>query len=318
MCICIWKLPKHAQNEKNIDVLDSLIENIKEQRALATVFLLSMIGPDYGDMYVYFLRKELEYTPTDFAWIGVSSSLSFLLATITFNRFLLKENFSVIIMVGIFGSSLFKLTQLLVVSKLCPYFYIVLGDGIAESFFGQLMLMPLIVLAAKGCKEGVEGSVYALLMSICNFSNILGSWLGGLLGSVFGVTQTNFDNLLYVMIIGIVLDTVIPLYAILRMFSVSPPPEEENTLAVDHMLEPLDPEVLSHKRDTPETEEANRLARSASTPGYWGKRPWRGLRMLARMRSAQTDHTSVTPGRTGPRSDSSEITSDTQDLPDAP
>lgn len=272
--ILIWKLPKHDKQQQNFNVLDSLIKNMKQQQSLAIIFLFMMIAPDYGDIYTYYLRKELNYTPSDFTWINVSASLSFLLATITFNQFLLREKFGIVIMVGIFGSSIFKLTQLLVVTKIAPYFYIVLGDGVAESFFGQLTLMPLIVLAAKGCKDGVEGSVYALLMSICNFSNILGNWAGGFISKIFNVTQDNFDNLIYVMILSIVLDTVIPFVVILKMFSVFDQYEEVESDQLDHTLEPEDPDVLHHKRETLASLEENRRAMLANKQVIWGKQPW--------------------------------------------
>lgn len=272
--ICIWKLPKHEVPKKNLNVLDSLISNMRQQQNLAIIFLFMMIAPDYGDIYTYYLRKELNYTPYDFAWINVSASLSFLLATITFNQFLLKEKFGIVIMVGVFGSSIFKLTQLLVVTNIAPYFYIVLGDGVAESFFGQLTLMPLIVLAAKGCRDGVEGSVYALLMSICNLSNILGNWSGGFLAKLFNVTQTNFDNLIYVMIVGIVLDTIIPFVIILKMFSVFDQYEEIESDHMDHTLEPVDPEILYHTRETSVSLEENKRATLASKRVTWGKQPW--------------------------------------------
>ena len=43
--------------------------------------------------------------------------------------------------------------------------------------------------------EGVEGTVFATLMSIFNGGGTVGAELGALLTSMFGVTDSNFSNL---------------------------------------------------------------------------------------------------------------------------
>lgn len=60
---------------------------------------------------------------------------------------------------------------------------------------GQLAFMPTLVLAARLCPPGVEGTLFALLMSIFNGGGILGSELGALLTRMLGVTDVDFRNL---------------------------------------------------------------------------------------------------------------------------
>ena len=271
MSVLIWRLPINNKVNK-APVIDVFIDNLKEQKRLAIVFLLIAIAPDYGDIYAYYLKSELKYQPNDFAWMGVSSSLSFLLATITFNKFLLKKPFGAIIMVGIIGNTLFQCTQLLVVTGVLPYFWVVLGDGVAESFFSQMILMPLIIRAAEGCNEGAEGSVYAFLMSVCNFSDILGTWIGGFVASILGVTQYNFNNIVWLMIICIIFNLFIPFWVILNMFSASPEPEEFEDTPLDRTLEPEDPVMLESNVEMSEIRAENNKAMSASKPDFWGYR----------------------------------------------
>ena len=58
--------------------------------------------------------------------------------------------------------------------------------------------MPILVLAARLCPEGVEATLFATLMSILNAGAFTGSALGAALTSWLGVTSTNFDNLFLV------------------------------------------------------------------------------------------------------------------------
>lgn len=215
MSIGIWNLPMDTGTPPR-NIVRQLFDNLKRQKSLALVFLLMSIAPDYGPLYVYYLTRHMGYTPIQFSWMTTSASLTMLLSTIMFNACLLKRRPSAVIVVGIIGATLFRATQLLVVCNILPYFSVVLFDGVAESFFGQLIMMPLIIKAAKGCSEGVEGTLYALFMSLSNFSNICGDWLGGLLGSLFHVDEHSFDNLHWVMIISIVLNFTIRMATILN------------------------------------------------------------------------------------------------------
>lgn len=55
--------------------------------------------------------------------------------------------------------------------------------------------MPTLVLAARLCPPGVEGTLFALLMSIFNGGAIVGSELGAYLTRIMGVTDADFRNL---------------------------------------------------------------------------------------------------------------------------
>ena len=55
--------------------------------------------------------------------------------------------------------------------------------------------MPFLVLSARLCPPGIEGTLFALFMSAFNFGNTLGGYLGASLASHLGITATSFDNL---------------------------------------------------------------------------------------------------------------------------
>lgn len=60
---------------------------------------------------------------------------------------------------------------------------------------GQIAFMPTLVLAARLCPPGIEGTLFATLMSVFNGAGALGAELGALLTQVLGITDTNFENL---------------------------------------------------------------------------------------------------------------------------
>jgi hypothetical protein len=70
-----------------------------------------------------------------------------------------------------------------------------LGDSLILTVAGQIAFMPVLVLAARLCPPGVEATLFALLMSVVNFSGFVSYQLGAVLMRFLNVTDTNFDQL---------------------------------------------------------------------------------------------------------------------------
>jgi hypothetical protein len=56
-------------------------------------------------------------------------------------------------------------------------------------------MMPTLVLAARLCPVGVEGTLYASLMSINNFAAGTSEALGAVMMKLFGITSSSFVHL---------------------------------------------------------------------------------------------------------------------------
>ncbi|KAK6927663.1 Biopterin transporter family [Dillenia turbinata] len=75
-----------------------------------------------------------------------------------------------------------------------PDFLFVVVDASVSHMIGRLKWMPLLVLSSRLCPPGIEGTFFALLMSIDNIGLLSSSWGGGLLLHLVRVTRTQFDN----------------------------------------------------------------------------------------------------------------------------
>ncbi|KAK9280072.1 hypothetical protein L1049_013757 [Liquidambar formosana] len=74
------------------------------------------------------------------------------------------------------------------------YFFVVIDEGVSQ-MIGRLKWMPLLVLSTKLCPSGIEGTFFALLMSIDNVGIVSSSWGGGFLLHILKVSRTQFHNL---------------------------------------------------------------------------------------------------------------------------
>lgn len=220
MSLVVWDLKRSATCSSE-NICSDLWKNIIEARMLVLLFFFISVSPGYGVFYTYFLKQRLHYSPTDFSWINLCSSISYLSAVLFYKKYLLDIGKVKIIFTAIFGSMVLRLAQLAVVAEKLPYFSIVLLDSVAESFCDELIIMPLIILSAQACKDGVEGTLYALLMSVSNFSGFCSAELGGYIGEIFNITETNFDNLFFYMALLIGFDFVFSCWILWKITSSS-------------------------------------------------------------------------------------------------
>ena len=225
----VWNL-KLNTTQPPVTVCKKISKAVYKKRALVFGIFAISIAPSYGPFYTYFLRNELHYSPEDFQWISMASSLSFLASTFIYKTFLLKVNPVKLMFRAIIGSVFCQAVQILIASKTTTDMFIVVLDAVGQSFFGMLIIMPVIVAVAKHAKEGIEGTFYALLMSVSNLSGVLSDELGGLVGNIFGVTREYFDNLVYVIIMCATMDAVFQLMVINNKSFVSYLTDKDRTL----------------------------------------------------------------------------------------
>ncbi|KAJ3695431.1 hypothetical protein LUZ60_000808 [Juncus effusus] len=74
------------------------------------------------------------------------------------------------------------------------YFFAVIDEGVSQ-MVNRLKMIPFLVISAKLCPSGIEGTFFALAMSIENFGAMTSSWGGGILLHMLRVTRTEFGNL---------------------------------------------------------------------------------------------------------------------------
>ncbi|RVX22082.1 Folate-biopterin transporter 1, chloroplastic [Vitis vinifera] len=105
----------------------------------------------------------------------------------------------------IFGSAL-GMTQVFLVTGLNRKFgisdeWFSIGDSLILTVLGQASFMPVLVLAARLCPQGMEATLFATLMSISNGGSVVGGLVGAGLTQLFGVTKDSFDNLTFLIIL---------------------------------------------------------------------------------------------------------------------
>jgi folate/biopterin transporter len=171
------------------------------------IFLMLMNAmPKIGTTMFFFEVNKLGFQPEFFGKLALFSSVSSLFGILLYNlKFKSIQLRTILKWACIFGVILGIFTLILVtrVNKLIgiPDTLFVILDDIVLSIFYKITLLPILVIATKVCPPGIEGMLFATIISANNLSNIIGKLLGGLLTKQMGITNDNFTNIPFFIIL---------------------------------------------------------------------------------------------------------------------
>ena len=201
VAVCI---PDHASNKKvqwrdTGRKLWSAIRQPSIYRPALFIFLIC-VTPGYGGAMTFFYERELGFTPDEFGTLDIMGFLVQIFGTYVYKRFLRRVPFIKVFGWAMFASFLLENTLLLLVLHVnrdigIPDYVFAFAERVVLTLISQFITMPMVVLGAQVCPVGVEGTLYALLMSVTNFGGVISSEWGSLFTQMFGVTSTNFTNL---------------------------------------------------------------------------------------------------------------------------
>ncbi|CAI5734044.1 unnamed protein product [Hyaloperonospora brassicae] len=180
------------------------------------VFLSGAISPGYSQVFFYFSTEVLKFTPE---FLGIVTAFGFLflgVGTMLYNACFKDMSFRRIFLIAQISLAVVSLLDVVLVTRYnlemgIPDKAFVLGDAVVADVISRLKTMPVMVLSAKLCPKGIEGTLFALLMSIGNFSRCVSEFLGALVCTWMGIAKDKYDNLWLAIVLRSVLK-VVPIF----------------------------------------------------------------------------------------------------------
>ncbi|KAK3042175.1 hypothetical protein RJ639_001295 [Escallonia herrerae] len=174
---------------------------------LPTLFIfLWQATPHSESAMFYFTTNKLGFTPEFLGRVKLVTSVASLLGVGLYNGFLKDVPLRKIFLVTTIIGTALGMTQVFLVTGLNRQFgisdeWFAIGDSLIITVLGQASIMPVLVLAARLCPEGMEATFFATLMSVSNGGSVIGGLIGAGLTQLFGVTKDRFDNLAFLIIL---------------------------------------------------------------------------------------------------------------------
>ncbi|XP_071708521.1 probable folate-biopterin transporter 4 [Rutidosis leptorrhynchoides] len=166
-------------------------------------FLLSQVTvPNLSTVMFYYQTEILNLDALFLGTARVIGWMGLMLGTFTYNRYLKKMKLRTILMFAHVTLSILTLLDSVLVSRLNVLFgvsdelMVLFGSALSDAV-NQFKFMPFLILSGQLCPPGIEGTLFALFMSINNFGSTMSSLVGSGLASVLDISSGSFDNLCF-------------------------------------------------------------------------------------------------------------------------
>lgn len=197
--------------------LGILWQTIKHKSIIAPVIFVFLwqSTPTADSAFFFFTTNELGFDAEFLGRVRLITSLASLLGVWCYQQWLKQVPFRQMLGWSVVLSTLLGLSSLLLVTHAnramgIDDHWFSLGDSLILTVMGQIAFMPILVLSARLCPDGIEASFFALLMSIWNFAGLISHELGALITHLLGVTETNFEQM-WLLVLITNLSTLLPL-----------------------------------------------------------------------------------------------------------
>jgi folate/biopterin transporter len=193
-----------------------LWEAFKHPQIFKPVLFVFMLNatPATGATWFYFYTNTLHFSSSFMGTINVVGAICSLGGVVIFGKFLANTPFRPILIWSTIISTVFGLTQLILVFRwnagYIPDGAFCVGESAILAILGWINTMPILVLAARLCPIGMEATMYALIMSINNLGGVVGGQFGAAITLGLGITENNLDNF-WILVLICNLSTVLPL-----------------------------------------------------------------------------------------------------------
>ncbi|XP_062179336.1 probable folate-biopterin transporter 4 isoform X1 [Phragmites australis] len=169
-------------------------------RPMTWFFFSNVTIPNISTVMFYYQTEVLHLEASFLGTARVIGWFSLMLGTYIYNRYFKHKKLRNIIVFAHVGLAIISLLDIILVSRLHVQYgiadkYMVLWGSALADAINQFKMMPFLILSGQLCPPGIEGTLFALFMSINNLGSTLGSFLGAALASALNISTAHFDNL---------------------------------------------------------------------------------------------------------------------------
>lgn len=160
-----------------------------------------IVAPQPDNAYFYYYQDILKMPDFALQMTSFAHEIGILAGTVYFGLFLRKKHpkplmiastLTVVCMMMLQAVVIFLMPSSLVFQTIFAYVFEFV-TSVADVF----LFMPLTIMASRLCTEGVEGTSYALVLSIQNFGGFLDSAIAAQIMNVLGISEGKMGHLWY-------------------------------------------------------------------------------------------------------------------------
>jgi len=203
MSFAVKDPPSHREVEKNLTercrVAYQLISEDMIFYPLLFTFLYTM-SPDYQDAYFYWLVNNMRITPSILGGLRLSYGIAALVGANIFRLFLYRLPTSKLLVWSALLSFPFYISPICLVNGWNKSMHIddnvfLIAGGFISQAVAEVQLLPILMVVTKFCPPTMEGTLFAVVVSVRFLGAALSSVLSYILMKIFGITKDHLGTL---------------------------------------------------------------------------------------------------------------------------
>ncbi|KAJ7533494.1 hypothetical protein O6H91_13G052000 [Diphasiastrum complanatum] len=211
------RLAKHLQKAKigallhTLNLFAKTLRNPAIWKPALYIYLSSgALSPDISEAMFFWSTDPKNGPGFSAQFLGLVNAVGYVamfLGVAAYNCWFRHYSFRFILCWSQIAGSVIGLIEVILVTRYnhklgIPDHAFVLGDEVLSDTINRLQLMPILVLSARLCPQGIEGTIFAFLMSVSNFGSTCGSWTGAFLIKWLHIQKDDYRNLWLAVIIS--------------------------------------------------------------------------------------------------------------------
>lgn len=174
-------------------------------RPMLFMVLFSM-GPNSGTAMFYFFTEKLGFNPQFISYMNMISTLFALIGVILYQKYFSDVAHRTILCYGMLLTVSFAMLPILVVTRVnlqmgIPDQIFMLSDKAITAAVSRIGHIPVLIMGAQLCPPGIEGTLYATMMSMLNFGAMLAEHNTAFVMWLMKVKKGSYANLPYLIAI---------------------------------------------------------------------------------------------------------------------
>jgi MFS family permease len=149
------------------------------------LFILNMSPVFSPNTLQYFMGKILGYSPFMRGIISAVGAFGGFLGLRYYREYIREVDIRSILKLSLLIEAGLSLTYVWTVY----YYSLLLFIFIIRAFVSMIGFVCSMRVAVRACPKGIEGTVFAVMMSLCNVGSIAGAWVGGKIFDFFGIIK---------------------------------------------------------------------------------------------------------------------------------
>ena len=208
--------------KESIDVWTNLKASINHLRkgtvfkTLIYMLISAAILPSFPDIMYYWMINVLQFSKEVIALLTLIGFITAIAGPLIYNWLLKNLEFRTAMLIAHVLIGIAIIVNLMLVTRFSrdvlginDVLFSIFTDSALEILYVAFVFMPSLVVQTKIIPKNVEATVYSLFTSMNNFTRgFVSPMFGGIIAGTFNVTNDNFENLKWLLVIELIWNTV--------------------------------------------------------------------------------------------------------------